>query len=230
MLSCQWAWFDIILSMVPLAVLFLFWTRYKCWYCAVLFLGKMQVVWYASKFWKIPGLVFSVWNFRVIVPMVSYLSHRWYVLIKTYLVVCNSAILYIFKQTLPELTRIHWLSLRILALGSIHRAVLYERKIEACTLGDAERFHLVTLISCVDLFNQNSMNSEECSKTFPSLVKTQTAVHSLTSFLWWFPQVFYSWRVLCSMSIWSHPAHLYTFSFGKNVINNFPSCSVDPKP
>jgi hypothetical protein len=51
------------------------------------------------------------------------------------------------------------------------------------TLGDAERFQLVMLISCVDLFNQNSMNSEECSKTFLSLVKTQTAVHSLTSFL-----------------------------------------------
>jgi hypothetical protein len=51
------------------------------------------------------------------------------------------------------------------------------------TLGDAERFQLVMLISCVDLFNQNSMNSEECSKTFLSLVKTQSAVHSLTSFL-----------------------------------------------
>ncbi|CAM6061074.1 unnamed protein product [Sphagnum tenellum] len=42
MLSCQCAWFGIILSMVPLAVLFLFWTRYNCWRCAVLFLGKMQ--------------------------------------------------------------------------------------------------------------------------------------------------------------------------------------------
>ncbi|CAK9236642.1 unnamed protein product [Sphagnum troendelagicum] len=71
MLSCQCTWFGIIFSMVPLAVLLLFWTRYRCWRCAVLFLGRMQ----------------------------------------------------------------------------------------------------------------NSMNSEECSKTFPSLVEFQTAVHSLTSFL-----------------------------------------------
>jgi hypothetical protein len=138
-------------------------------------------------------------------------------------------ILYIFNQTLPESTRIHWLSLRIPALGSIHWAVLYDRKIEA-HLEIAERFQLITLISCVDLVNQNSMNSEECSRTFPSLVKTQTAVHSLTSFFWWFPQVFYSWRVLCSMTIWSRPAHLYSFSLGKNDINNFLSCGVNPKP
>ncbi len=200
MLSCQCPWFCI-------SMLFLFWTRYKSWCCAVLFLGKMQVGWYASKFWKIPGLIFSVWNFRVIVPMVSYLSHRWYVLIRTYLVVCDSTILYIFNQTLPESTRIDWLSFRIGGLGSIHSAVLHERKIEACTLGDAERFQLVMLISCVELLNENSMNSEECSKTFLSLVKTQTAVHSFNSFLRWFPQVFYSWRVLCSMTIWSRPAH-----------------------
>ncbi|CAM6069783.1 unnamed protein product [Sphagnum tenellum] len=76
--------------MVPLAVLFLFWTRYKCWRCAVLLLAKMQ-------------------------------KNR-------------------------------------------------------STLGDAERFQLTTLVSCVDLLNQNSVNSEECSKTFPSLVKTETAM------------------------------------------------------
>jgi hypothetical protein len=91
--------------------------------------------------------------------MVSYLSHRWYVLIRTYLVVCDSTILYIFNQTLLESTRIDWLSLRIQGLGSIHWAVLRERKIEPCTLGDAERFQLVMLISCVDLLNEDSMNS-----------------------------------------------------------------------
>jgi hypothetical protein len=127
-------------------------------------------------------MLFLFWT-RVIVPMVSYLSHRWYVLIRTYLVVCDSTILYIFNQTLPESTRIDWLSFRIGGLGSIHSAVLHERKIEACTLGDAERFQVVMLISCVELLNENSMNSEECSKTFLSLVKTQTAVHSFNSFL-----------------------------------------------
>ncbi|CAK9192535.1 unnamed protein product [Sphagnum troendelagicum] len=34
----------------------------------------------------------------------------------------------------------------------------------------------MTLVSCVDLLNQNSVNSEVCSKTFPSLVKTETAM------------------------------------------------------
>ncbi len=48
----------------------------------------------------------------------------------------------------------------------------------------------MTFISCVDLVNQNSMNSEECSRTFPSLVKTQTAVHFLTSFSDDFPKSF----------------------------------------
>ncbi|CAK9278459.1 unnamed protein product [Sphagnum jensenii] len=62
-------------------------------------------------------------------------------------------------------------------------SVVSGQNAEARTLGDAERFQLVTLISYVDFLNQNSMNSEECSKTFPSLVESQTAVHSLTSFL-----------------------------------------------
>ncbi|CAK9237579.1 unnamed protein product [Sphagnum jensenii] len=51
------------------------------------------------------------------------------------------------------------------------------------TFTKPEDIDLVTLISYVDFLNQNSMNSEECSKTFPSLVESQTAVHSLTSFL-----------------------------------------------
>ncbi len=46
------------------------------------------------------------------------------------------------------------------------------------------------LIFCVDFSNQIAMNTEECSRTLPSLVSTQTAVCSLTSVLCRFPKSF----------------------------------------
>jgi hypothetical protein len=179
------------------------------------------------KFWKIPGLNFSVWNFRVIVAMVSYLSHRWYVLIKTYLDVCDSTILCIFNQTLPESTRI---SLRILGLESIHWAVFHERKVEAHTLRDAWMVQLLMLIFCVDFFESDCHEHWGTLKVFPKPSEHSDCCMFLDFCSLSVSQVFYSRRVLCSMIIWSHPAHLYLFSLGKNVINNVLSCVVDPKP